>query len=411
MRILLANHTSAWSGAEVSLMRLVAGLRDDHDVCIACPDSGRLAKEVDRNGIQRMPLPMVDASLRPHPVHTPKGLGQLGAGGFALAKAARRFKADVIHANTPRVGLMAPIARRRGAPPIVVRAHEHIPLTQMGRSVRSVIVHTASAVAAVSDFTAERFNEGLPHPVATRVYNSIDHARFDPARVSPAPVREELGLAPDAALIGQIAQITEWKGHDTAIRALAELRGFGLDAHLLVVGQIAFGGKGVRYDNHAFMRTLEELIDELSVRHAVHFLGQRRDVPEIMRALDLTLLPSWEEPFGLVTVESMALGTPPLVSANGAGPELVDDGVTGRLLPPKQASAWAAAARELLEDRAALRRMGAAGPAAAAPFRDARHAGQMLAVFERAIAEPSPGRTPAPMAAPARTEDRAAWRS
>lgn len=392
-------------------MRLVAGLLDDHEVCIACPDSGRLAKEVDRAGIQRLTLPMVDASLRPHPVQTPKGLGQLGAGGLALAKAARRFKADVVHANTPRVGLMGAVARRRGAPPIVVRAHEHLPLSQMGRSVRSVILRTASAVVAVSDFTAERFNEGLPHPVATRVYNSIDHARFDPARVSPAPLREELGLAPDAALVGQIAQITEWKGHDTSIRALAELRRSGIDAHLVVVGQIAFGGKSVRYDNHAFMRSLEDLVDELSVRHAVHFLGQRRDVPEIVRALDLTLLPSWEEPFGLVTVESLALGTPPLVSSNGGGPELVDDRVTGRLLPPKQDGAWAAAARELLEDRNALRRMSTAGPAAAAPFRDERHASQMLAVYERAIAEPSLGRAPAPIAAAPRTEDRAAWPS
>ena len=147
------------------------------------------------------------------------------------------------------------------------------------------------------------------------------------------------------------------------------------------------------------------------MRPAVHFLGQRRDVPEIMRALDLTLLPSWEEPFGLVTVESLALGTPPLVSANGAGPELVADGVTGRLLPPRQPSAWAAAARELLEDRTALRRMAAAraGGRRAVPRRPPRgpDAGRLRARDRRAVARP----VPAPMAAPARTEDRAAWRS
>lgn len=400
MRILVANHTSAWSGAEVSLMRLVETLREEHDLVVACPAVGPLADAVERTGIERLSLPAVDASLRLHPVQTPIGLAQLGAGGLALARAARRFRADVIHANTPRAGVMGAIARRLGGPPFVVRAHEHLPLTPVGRTVRALIARTAGAVAAVSDYTARGFNEGLERPIAVRVYNGIDHARFDPARVEPAPLREELGLAPGAALIGQVAQITPWKGQDTAIRALAELRRAGLDAHLLIVGQIAFGGKGVRHDNRAFRRTLERLVDELAVRDAVHFLGQREDVPEVLRALDLSMLPSWEEPFGLVTVESMALRTPPLVSAVGAGPELVRDGVSGRLLPPKRPELWAAAARHLLEDRRALLRLAVNGPAAAAPFRDEVHAREMVAIYEHAVALRSRAST-APTAAAA----------
>jgi L-malate glycosyltransferase len=386
MRVLFANHTSAWSGAEVSLMRVIEGLRDDHDVAVACPDGGPLAEALERAGVDRLSLPKVDASLRVHPVQTPLGLGQLGAGGVALARVARRFRAEVIHANTPRAGIMGAIALRLGGPPFVVRAHEHIPLTPLGRGVRSLLVRTAGAVVAVSNYTASRFNEGLASPVAIRVYNSIDHARFDPERVRPAALRERLGIAPDAALIGQIAQITPWKGQDTAVRMLAQLRHRGIDAHLLLVGQIAFSGKAVRYDNHGFRLELDRLVDELAVRNAVHFLGQRDDVPEILRALDLSLLPSWEEPFGLVTVESMALGTPPLVSAAGAGPELLEDGVSGRLLPPRRPELWADAAHELLEDRQALRRLGQRGPAAAQRFRDEVHAAEMLAVYERATA-------------------------
>jgi L-malate glycosyltransferase len=390
MRILFANHTSAWSGGEVSLMRLVEGLRADHEICVACPATGPLAEAVDRAQVERLPLPTVDASLRLHPVQTPVGLAQLASGGLSLARSARRFHADVIHANSTRVGIMASIARARGGPPFVVRAHEHVPLTPVGRAVRALIVRSAGGVAAVSDYTAKRFNEGLAQPVATRVYNSIDHERFN-TTVVPAPIREQLGLAGDAAMLGQVAQITPWKGQDLAIRTVAGLRSAGVDAHLALVGQVAFGGKGVRYDNHAFMRSLERLADDLGVRPAVHFLGQRDDVPAIVRALDLSLLPSWEEPFGLVTVESMAVGTPPLVSSVGAGPELVHDGVTGRVLPPRRPDAWASAARELLEDREALRRLGERGPAAATRFRDDVHAGEMLAVYERAVDGPVPG--------------------
>jgi L-malate glycosyltransferase len=386
MRILLANHTSAWSGGEVSLMRLVEALRHDHDLTVACPNDGPLTEAVERAGVRWLRLPEVTCSLRPHPIQTPVGLGQIASGGIALARAARRCRAEVIHANTPRVGLLAAIARGLGAPPVVVRAHEHLPPSLLGRATRAAIVRSAEAVAAVSDHTAAKFNEGLDRPVAARVYNSIDLERFDVERVRPAGLREELGLAPDAALLGEVAQITPWKGQDTAIRMLAELRRGGLDAHLALVGQVAFGGKGVRFDNHAFLRELEALIDELDVKEAVHFLGQRSDVPEVVRDLDLSLLPSWEEPFGLVTVESMALGTPPLVGDVGAGPELVQDRVTGRLLPPKRPELWAEAARELLEDRALLARLAERGPLAAARFRDEVHGREMVALYEDAIA-------------------------
>jgi glycosyltransferase involved in cell wall biosynthesis len=379
-------------------------LRDAHDVCVACP-SGPLADAVDRAGVDRLSLPAVDASLRLHPVHTPVGLGQLGAGGVALARAARRFRAEVIHANTPRVGIMAAVARPLGAPPIVVRAHEHLPPTRVGRAVRSLILHTASEVVAVSDYTAGRFNEGLPVPVATRVYNSIDHVRFAPDSVVGGGLREQLGIGADAALLGQVAQITPWKAQDTAIRALAELRRDGLEAHLLLVGEVAFGGKSVRYDNHAYLRRLERLVDELGVRDAVHFLGRRHDVPEIFGELDLSLLPSRCEPFGLVTVESMAMGTPALVSADGAGPELIEDGVCGRVLPPGQPHLWAAAVRELLGDVHELARLGDGARAAAARFRDDWHAGEMLAIYERVAGVTPNGRVTARAALTARPED------
>ena len=395
-------------------MRLVAGLRGHHELAVACPDAGRLAEEVDRADVERVSIPAVDASLRLHPLQTPAGLRQLRAGASALGRRPGASGPTSVHANTPRVGIMGGIGLRGGDPPFVVRAHEHIPLSQLGRAVRSLIVREASSVAAVSDFTATRFNEGLGRPVATRVYNSIDHARFDPGRVSPAPLREELGLDPGARLIGQIAQITPWKAQDVSIRALAQLRADGFDAHLLLVGKVAFGGKHVRFDNHAFQGMLERLVDSLSVRHAVHFLGQREDVPEIMRALELTLLPSWEEPFGLVTVESMALGTPPLVSADGAGPELVEDGVTGRVLRPKRPDLWALAAAELLRDRDRLAQMGERGPEAASRFRDEVHAAEMVALYERAVTRVSAGTSPMARVAaggPAENRMEAPWLS
>jgi glycosyltransferase involved in cell wall biosynthesis len=387
MRIVFVTHTGAWSGAEAALMRLLSSLRAEHEIAVACPPSGAFAAEMDRAGIERLALPAVEVSFRLDPIQTTRGVAQLGAAGVALAHAARRFNADIMHASTPRAGLIGALARQLGGPPLVVRVHDHLPSSPMGRSVRSVLAWSASEVVAVSDYTAAQFNEGLAHPLAVRVYNGIDLERFDPDRVEPAPLRAELGIAPDALLLGEIAQITPWKGQDTAIRALAELRRRGMDAHLLIVGRVTFVGKQVRHDNPAYLRSLHRLVDELDVSEAVHFVGHRDDVPAVLRALDLLVLPSWDEPFALVVMESMAMGTPALVGSVGGAPEVLEDGVTARILPPRREELWADAAQELLSDREALRRMGERARPVAAAFRDDRHAREMLAVYERALAD------------------------
>jgi L-malate glycosyltransferase len=388
MKILFVNHTGAASGAEFALMRLISGIRHRHHVAVACPPGGQLADMLDDAAVQHIPVPAFEASLRLDPVQTPLNAARLAAGGVALARAARRFEADLLHANTPRAGLMGAIARRLGGPPLIVRAHEHLPLTPMGRGVRLALARSANVILTVSKETERRFNHGLDQPVASHVYNSYDRERFDPERVAAAGIREELGIGRDAALLGHVAQITPWKGQDTSIRALAQVRRSGVDAHLLIVGGIAFSGKGVRYDNHGYLRGLERLVDELALSDRVHFLGQRADVPGILKALDLSLLPSWDEPFANVMLESMAMTTPLLVSNVGGGPELVEDGVTGRTLPPKRPELWAAAVRELLDDPPRLARMGILASEATGRFSDKAHARDMLDVYEYVLSRP-----------------------
>jgi glycosyltransferase involved in cell wall biosynthesis len=370
------------------LLRLLEGLRAEHEIAVACPDQGPLPEALDQTGIARFSAPAFEASFRPHLVHTPAGIARLGTGGVALARTARRFGADVLYANTPRAGLIGAVANQLGGPPLVVRVHDHFPPTLLGRGVRSVIARTADEVVAISDYTAERFNDGLSHAVATRVYNSIDDSRFDPHSVAPAPLREELLIAPDATLLGQVGQITPWKGQDDAVRALAQLRRGGLDVHLVIVGEITFSGKQVRFDNPAYLRSLHRLVDELDLGRAVHFIGRRNDVPAVFRALDVSLLPSWDEPFGLAAVESLAMGTPAFVTSSGGAAEAVQDGVAGRVLPARRPELWADALADLLSDPQALARMGDRGREVAARFGHETHVREMVGVLERAAGSP-----------------------
>jgi glycosyltransferase involved in cell wall biosynthesis len=389
VRILFVNHTTSWSGAEVALMRLLKGLRAGHEIIVACPATGPLAGALDAAGISRVRVPASDLSLRPHPVRTPRGLAQTALAGVAIRHHAQRRRADVIHANTLRAALMCGVAARLGAPPVVAQVHEHLPMSALGRATRMWVARTAAGVVAVTDRTAAEFNRGLPAPIARRVYVSVDLDEFDPDRVDAAPLRHELGLPDDALLMGQIAQITPWKGQDTAVRMLAGVAAVRPDVHLVIVGTIAFRGT-TRYDNDAFLASLHELVERLGLRDRVHFLGQRKDVPALLRAFALTVLPSSDEPFGLAALESMAMRTPPLVTAVGGASEYIEDGVSGRLLPPGRPEAWIEAALALLDDPERRRRMADVGRRVALRFSGERYAAEMLDAYRRVACAAAP---------------------
>jgi glycosyltransferase involved in cell wall biosynthesis len=383
MRLALVNHTSDWSGGEAALMRLIAALSTEHVCAVACPPTGTLPDRLDAAGIERLPLPHVDLSLRLHPTRTARGLAEVVAAGVALRRAAKRYGADLVHANSVRAGLIGAAADRLGLPPLVVQVHDDLPLTPTGRATRAAIARTAAGIVAVSDHTAQTFNHGLRTPRAERVYISIDHDRCDPDRVAPADIRGELGLPPGSHVIGQVAQLTRWKGQDTAVRMLELVRRELPETHLVLVGAVTF--HSARFDNEAFLADLRRLVGELGVRDHVHFLGQRDDVPSLLAAFDLSVLPSWDEPFGMAAAESMAMRTPTLVSSVGGVGEYVDDGRSGRVLPPHEPGAWAAAAIELLRDPGRLAAMGDAARECVRGFNDERYGSDMTAVYERAI--------------------------
>jgi len=132
-----------------------------------------------------------------------------------------------------------------------------------------------------------------------------------------------------------------------------------------VVGSVKFRSGSTRYRNDAYLASLHDLVEELSLGDRVRFLGEREDVPEILRALDVLLVPSWEEPFGRVVIEAMAMCTPVLATAIGGPTEVISDGVDGLLLPPRDPARWAEAIRLLLADPARRGSMGRAARAKA----------------------------------------------
>lgn len=157
---------------------------------------------------------------------------------------------------------------------------------------------------------------GIPRDRFHVTYNGIDGADLVPAR-DAADVRAELGLAPDAFVVGTAANLKDWKRIDLLIRAVAALD--DNRARLVIVGDGVDRGR------------LEAVVDEVGLRDRVVFTGLVLDVPDYLQVMDVFCLPSTAgESFGNASVEAMFLGVPTIVLADGGGMlEHVEHGVTG----------------------------------------------------------------------------------
>ncbi len=346
MKVLYVNHTATVGGAEHSLLTLLEGLPDDVVPIVASPP-GPLHRRAHALGVRSEVLPGTTGSFRLHPVRTPRAALDIARSAAALSVIAHRLRVDVIHANSVRAGLIAAPGGAIGRPPTVVHVRDDLPAGAAGALVKSTIRCGARQTVCISEHVARGFGR---RGRVTVIHNGVDLRRFDPAAFDRAALRATLGLAPDDRALGVVAQITPWKGQDDAIAALASVRRQHPCTRLLLIGEAKFVSRNTRFDNLTFKARLAEKARELDVGDAVTFLGERDDIPALMHALDIVLVPSWEEPFGRSVIEGMAMGRAVLATSAGGPREIIDDGVTGLLAPPRDVAAWTSRIVRLLDD-------------------------------------------------------------
>lgn len=379
-RVLYINQAAQVGGAERSLMTLLHGLGGEVEPIVACPE-GELASELRAAGVKTVPIAGTAASFRLHPLHTSRGLLEIGRSALQVRRAVKRLAPDLVHANTTRAALLALLARDRSGPPVVAHIRDWTPEGRFQDLVLATVERGADAVVANSAYVADRFRGGrLERPVRI-VYNPVDLSCFDPSKASGRAVREELGIGPDAVVLSVVAQLAPLKGQDDAIRALAGLAPSGTDVVLLIVGSVKFASAGASLDNAGFGDRLPALAAELGVADRVRFLGERSDVAEILAATDILLMPFWREGFGRVAVEAMAMGVPVVASDVGGPAEIVRADVDGILLPPRAPEAWSRALGQLIPDTALRQRMGRCATLRATEFGVDAHVAQIRDLY------------------------------
>ena len=201
---------------------------------------------------------------------------------------------------------------------------------------------------STSRYNADQVESRYRHLV-TVVPNGVDPERFHPARRSEG-TRVAIGVPAEVPLIVSTGRLVGWKGLHLILRALPTI----VRAHYLVIG-----------DGEA-RPGLEALARELGVMDRVHFAGEvgHDRLPDLLASGDIFVQPSvGEEAFGISVVEAMASGLPTLVSNQGGLREIVQNGVTGALLPVGDAAAWQIALQGHLADLPLSRTLGEAARA------------------------------------------------
>jgi glycosyltransferase involved in cell wall biosynthesis len=212
---------------------------------------------------------------------------------------------------------------------------------------------SADVLIGVSQFVASRMlASGTPPHRTFVVYNGIPLEKF--ANPRPGALAEAIGVPVGTPIIFVSGRAHHYKGIDTLIRAAARIKEInGAET------PIAYCGDGPALEE--FKATAAALGLE-----GFHCLGRRSDVPDLLGTATVAVIPSrWAEAFGLAVVEAMAAGVPVVATEVGGIPELVDEGVTGLLVPPDDPEAMARAINRLLHDPQGRAAMAAAGRAAA----------------------------------------------
>ncbi|HEY2478686.1 MAG TPA: glycosyltransferase family 4 protein [Solirubrobacterales bacterium] len=379
-RVLYVNQTGQVSGAERSLLAMIESLRPAVDPVLACPP-GELTDAAHELGVETTRIAGTLASFRLHPLHTSRGIYEIGRSALQVRAAVSRLHPDLVHANTTRASLLAVLARHRSGPPIVAHIRDWAPDGRLPRLVDGLVGRRADAVVANSTTVGDQFRGvRLRRPVRV-IHNAVDLTRFDPAVCDGARVRQELGIPAERVVLSVIGQLAPIKGQDEAIEILAGLLGEGREVELLLVGTAKFTAPGASLDNQDFERRLHRLAAERGVAERVRFLGERGDVPDLLAATDMMLMPFWREGFGRVAIEAMALGVPVAAAAVGGPLDIVRPGVDGLLLPPRDPAAWTRELAPLLADRERRLELGERGRERAREFSLDRQTDAVLGLY------------------------------
>ena len=372
MRILQTNFHRGWGGqpSRILMMSRVLATRG-HGVTIAAPRGSLLAGRAREAG-----LPVFDAPA----FRKPKFLHDAVRDLAVMARHLKAERYDLIDAHGSQDLWTCVLARRVAGrtAPLVFTRHNTKRVSDHAAN-RWLYRRQVDHLIVASRSVMERYESFFRCGALSRDRVSIVQSAYRPDRFHPGVngvrVRAELGLGADAPLVGVVGRLVEDKGQDDFLKAAAIILGRRPEARFVLVGT------GPREAD------LKALAASLGINRAVRFLGFRDDVPEITAALSVSVLPSVDcDASSAVLKEALACGVPAVATQIGGAAEILEDGTTGLIVPPRDPERLARAILSLLDDPARARGMGLRGSRDVAErFTPERLADETLLAYEEAV--------------------------
>lgn len=362
MRIVHTESSCAWGGQEIRVLSEMAGMmKRGHEMLLLCPPEARIHAEALTRGVPVEALPIGRKSMR---------------GMFALRRRLQTLRADLIvtHSSTDS-WLAAGATRLWSTAPRIVRVRHISAPVRKSAPTRWLYAEAAAHIITTGERLREELIRDLRLPAShvTSVPTGIDLDRYAPRDRIAA--RRGLGLPEDGCIIGIVATLRSWKGHRYLLEAFARLD--DKQARLLIVGH------GPGFDN------LRLQAAELGIAERVVMPGNQSDVVPWLAALDVFVLPSYaNEGVPQAIMQAQAGGLAVISTPVGSIAEIVADGVTGLLVPPRDVDALTAALKRLMIDDDLRGRLGNAALAQARErFSDSRMLDSMEAIFRNVVVE------------------------
>lgn len=324
LKVLFYNHTGQVSGAERVLLLILARLnRGQYAPVVLCPAAGPLKEMVTDLDVCCDDVESLNARFTWRLDRLAGYLGSFSRLVRQVRQEVIKLDPDLIHANSVRAGLVATAATIGLRVPVLWHVHDLLPRHPLSSAIRFVVsCSRRTRIIAVSSAVARRFSGKI-----TVILNAIELENFFPDAAERMKTRKDLGLVPADRVLGIVGQITPRKGQLQLIEAFAQVLQQIPQAILLVVGAALFNRDA------EYLDLLEQTAAALGLGGRVRFLGARSDIASVTRAMDLLVVNSVAEPFGLVVLEGMACGTPVLATAVDGIPEIIEHARDGWLAP------------------------------------------------------------------------------
>ena len=288
-----------------------------------------------------------------------------------IAQLVRDRRIDVIHTHQSRAHMFGLLLRWKTGVPVVATAHNRY--MQIHWRLNDFVIANSEATRRFQT----RVNRVPPHRIET-AHCFVDLERFKTAKETRVDTRRGLGIHDRRPLLGVIGEVTPRKGHVHLFRALPEIVRQFPNAKLALLGRY--------HRSERCTRQLRKILYDNQLFNRVIWIGRRDNVQDFMGAMDVCIVPSVEEPLGMVAIEALAAGTPCVVTDSGGLPEIIRHGENGLMVPRKNPPALAKAVCQLLSDPAGYRQLVQNGRRTVAEqFSPRTLTNKIVNIFERVI--------------------------